>query len=134
MKFSLEAAVGSAALLLAAQPCLATTHHRHLHMAKRNQHRAAHDNNQTKELKAKGSGTCSFPSGEGLVAITPGKDNAGWAMSPDQSCTGGSYCPYACPSGQVMAQWKEGSTYATTDRMVNKTHHFHDFTDRDRRD
>lgn len=122
MKFTLD----TVALLLAAQPCLATMQHRHLHLAKKRLHDLqAGDNdnsdNHTSELKARG-GTCAFPSDAGLVSITPGSDNAGWAMSPDQSCTSGSYCPYACPSGQVMAQWKEGSTYATTERMVETEH------------
>ena len=30
--------------------------------------------------------TCQFPSDKGLVAVTPGAQNAGWAMSPDQPC------------------------------------------------
>lgn len=50
-------------------------------------------------------GTCAFPTDAGLVAVTPSSTNGGWAMSPDQACTPGSYCPYACPPGQVMAQW-----------------------------
>lgn len=26
-------------------------------------------------------------------------------MSPDQACTSGNYCPYACAPGKLMAQW-----------------------------
>ena len=51
------------------------------------------------------SGTCSFPSNLGLVAVAPDQQNAGWAMSPDQPCKCGSWCPYACPPGQVSMQW-----------------------------
>ncbi|ODV78555.1 uncharacterized protein CANTADRAFT_53707 [Suhomyces tanzawaensis NRRL Y-17324] len=48
--------------------------------------------------------TCSLPTDGDLVKIS-GASNDGWAMSPDQKCTAGSYCPYACPPGKVMAQW-----------------------------
>ncbi|CCX05478.1 Similar to Uncharacterized protein YMR244W; acc. no. Q04018 [Pyronema omphalodes CBS 100304] len=55
-------------------------------------------------------GTCEFPKDEGLVAVTPDAMNAGWAMSPDQPCRPGNYCPYACPPGQLMAQWSPKAT------------------------
>lgn len=57
-----------------------------------------------------GSTLCKFPTGVGLIAVTPDKLNAGWAMSPDQPCLPGKYCPYACPPGQVMAQWDPSAT------------------------
>ena len=57
------------------------------------------------EVIEKRTGQCQFPSDAGLVAVTPGAQNAGWAMSPDQPCKPGMYCPYACPPGQLMAQW-----------------------------
>ncbi|KAF3767806.1 hypothetical protein M406DRAFT_31870, partial [Cryphonectria parasitica EP155] len=60
---------------------------------------------------------CAFPESEGLVAVTPGSSNAGWAMSPDQECTAGSYCPFACPPGQLMNQWKPGTTYVYPESM-----------------
>lgn len=60
--------------------------------------------------------TCSLPSGEGLVNV-PGASNGGWAMSPDQACTADMYCPYACPPGQVMAQWKPGSKFVYPSSM-----------------
>lgn len=131
MKFSAQTAL-LAALLSTADQCLATSHHRHHHFGRRHNTPEVSDRNSTSdlaaeiieqkniELKARGLDTCSFPSSDGLIAITPGSDNAGWAMSPDQPCTCGSYCPYACPPGKVSAQWKDGSTYATTDRMVSR--------------
>ncbi|ETS82356.1 hypothetical protein PFICI_04232 [Pestalotiopsis fici W106-1] len=123
MKLAVQTAL-LAALLSAVDQCLATSHHRHHH--RRHSKPEISDRNTTGdiihqknlELKARGLDTCTFPSSDGLIAITPGSDNAGWAMSPDQPCTCGSYCPYACPPGQVSAQWKDGSTYATTDRMA----------------
>ncbi|KAF3491224.1 uncharacterized protein GIQ15_00741 [Arthroderma uncinatum] len=58
----------------------------------------------------KRGGQCQFPTDAGLVSVTPNEQNAGWAMSPDQPCKPGSYCPYACPPGQVMAQWDPDAT------------------------
>lgn len=58
-------------------------------------------------------GSCQFPTNAGLVAVTPGSQNAGWAMSPNQPCTPGMYCPYACPPGQVMNQWDPQATSYT---------------------
>lgn len=57
--------------------------------------------------------TCSFPTNDNLVAITPNSGNGGWAMSPDETCTSGNYCPYACPPGQLAAQWDTKSTSYT---------------------
>lgn len=67
----------------------------------------------------KRSNTCSFPSSDGLVLITPNSKNAGWAMSPDQQCTAGSYCPYACPPGQLMMQWDKSATSYTYPESEN---------------
>ena len=61
----------------------------------------------------KRTGKCQFPSDAGLVAVTPNDSNGGWAMSPDQCCEPGNYCPYACPPGQVMAQWDPDATAYT---------------------
>ncbi|KAL4934257.1 SUN domain-containing protein [Aspergillus undulatus] len=63
-----------------------------------------------KDVVEKRGGSCAFPTDAGLVAVTPGSKNAGWAMSPDQSCEPGNYCPYACPSGQVSMQWDPDAT------------------------
>lgn len=74
---------------------------------------------QNFELEKRG-GQCVFPSDAGLVAVTPGSANAGWAMSPDQSCTPGMYCPYACPPGQVSMQWDPSATaYSYPQSMVS---------------
>lgn len=66
-------------------------------------------------------GTCKFPGDEdsNLVAITPDAKNAGWALSPDQECKPGSYCPIACKPGMVMAQWDPDSTYDYPASMVS---------------
>ena len=61
-------------------------------------------------MHAKRGSSCAFPTDAGLVAITPGEKNGGWAMSPDQSCEPGNYCPYACPPGQVSMQWDPDAT------------------------
>jgi hypothetical protein len=63
--------------------------------------------------------TCQFPTDQGLVPVTPNDSNAGWAMSPNQPCTAGSYCPYACPPGQVMAQWDPSATSYTYPKSMN---------------
>ncbi|KAJ2522871.1 hypothetical protein H4217_000466 [Coemansia sp. RSA 1939] len=55
------------------------------------------------------SGGVRFPWNYGnsdkVVPITPGSTNGGWAMSPNQACTPGTWCPYACESGYYSAQW-----------------------------
>ncbi|POS82968.1 hypothetical protein EPUL_005510 [Erysiphe pulchra] len=77
-------------------------------------------------------GKCQFPSDAGLTAVTPHAKNAGWAMAPDEQCSPGSYCPYACPPGKVMAQWNpnakaytypqsmDGGLYCDHDGQVKK--------------
>ena len=61
----------------------------------------------------KRGGQCQFPYDAGLVSVTPGEQNAGWAMSPNQPCLPGNYCPYACPPGQVSMQWNPAATSYT---------------------
>lgn len=82
-------------------------------------------------VPVKRDNTCKLPTDKGLVNI-PGASNQGWAMSPDQKCTAGNYCPYACPSGQLMAQWdpnaktysypesQNGGLYCNDDGTVSK--------------
>ena len=65
-------------------------------------------------------GQCQFPTNAGLVAVAPNEQNAGWAMSPDQPCLPGNYCPYACPPGQVSMQWDPSATsYSYPKSMVS---------------
>lgn len=61
----------------------------------------------------KRGGQCAFPYDAGLVPVTPGFQNAGWAMSPDQPPKPNSYMPYACPPGQVSVQWDPSATSYT---------------------
>ncbi|TPR02274.1 Alg9-like mannosyltransferase family protein [Aspergillus niger] len=67
----------------------------------------------------KKSSSCQFPSGAGLIPITPHETNGGWAMSPDQECKPGGYCPYACPAGQVSMQWDPEATSYTYPMSMN---------------
>ncbi|KAI5959966.1 hypothetical protein CANMA_004066 [Candida margitis] len=53
---------------------------------------------------------CKFPENEDLVPVYEEGVNAGWAMSPDEACIPGKYCPYACPPGQLMNQWNPAAT------------------------
>jgi hypothetical protein len=84
--------------------------HQHQHHARHAHPSPAESKLVATEPKVKRDGQCQFPSDAGLFAVTPGSENAGWAMSPDQPCTPGKYCPYACPPGQVMAQWDPDAT------------------------
>ncbi|KAK6827887.1 hypothetical protein PG987_011228 [Apiospora arundinis] len=121
MKLSaVQATLGSAALLLV-EPTLATAAHKHKHLGRRNDHSQLHSRSAVAHLEDRGL-ACKFPSGDGLIAVSPNAMNGGWALSPDQVCSPGKYCPYACPPGEMMAQWKPMSTYATTDRMAGGLH------------
>ncbi|TRX98125.1 hypothetical protein FHL15_000770 [Xylaria flabelliformis] len=127
---TLQATIESAVLLLAAQPCYAGAQHQHHHQHRQlhhqhHHHSAKRDNfhfgNSTvnyrygsrrpEKLQARGGSKCEFPTSKGLFAVTPGSMNGGWALAPDQECVDGTWCPIACPSGQVMAQWKPDTTY-----------------------
>ncbi len=71
----------------------------------------------------KRTGKCQFPTDAGLVPVTPNDANGGWAMSPNQCCEPAQYCPYACPPGQVMAQWDpDAKSYAYPQSMVGIFH------------
>ncbi|PVU87256.1 hypothetical protein BB561_006413 [Smittium simulii] len=58
-------------------------------------------------------GTCKFlwssNNSDNVVPITPDGMNAGWAMSPDQACKPGQWCPYACAPGYYSTQWNPKS-------------------------
>lgn len=87
-------------------------HHRDVHTSKAETGGGFGLREQETVIEKRG-GQCQFPTDAGLVAVTPDQQNAGWAMSPNQPCTPGSYCPYACPPGQVMAQWDPEATSYT---------------------
>ncbi|RYP75711.1 hypothetical protein DL771_002198 [Monosporascus sp. 5C6A] len=115
---SIRVAIGSAVVLLST-PTIATVQHRHQHLHQKLAH--AHGSSGYNEkysarnisaLEKRGNKACPFPTDKGLVAVTPGAKNAGWAMAPDQECVEGTWCPIACPPGQVMNQWKPQTTYA----------------------
>lgn len=40
-------------------------------------------------------------------------------MSPDEPCTPGKYCPYACPPGQLMNQWDPDAKAYTYPASMN---------------
>ena len=85
-------------------------HHRDAHTSKREEGYGLDPRDAGLEQR---HGKCEFPTDAGLVPVTPNDINGGWAMSPDQCCEPGSYCPYACPPGQVMAQWDPDATSYT---------------------
>lgn len=87
---------------------IAEAAHSHGHL-----HHRRHDHHGTEKTTEKRGGQCEFPSDAGLVAVTPDQQNAGWAMSPNQPCEPGNYCPYACPPGQVSMQWNPEATSYT---------------------
>ena len=121
----IQAAIGTAILLLLL-PCDAMHGHSLSQLdvlGKRHSHKRIHASPKVEgiEDKLKKRGTCTFPKNAGLVAVTPGSKNAGWALSPDQSCSHGNWCPYACPSGQVMAQWNpQATSYSYPMSMVSR--------------
>ncbi|KAJ6137490.1 hypothetical protein N7471_003976 [Penicillium samsonianum] len=99
MKFQMTSFRAAALVALIASAEAAKHSHGHSH------------HHETRDVAlAKRSGKCEFPSDAGLVEITPHEQNAGWAMSPDQPCEPGNYCPYACPPGQVSMQWDPEAT------------------------
>ncbi|RPA80458.1 hypothetical protein BJ508DRAFT_129636 [Ascobolus immersus RN42] len=79
----------------------------HASVARRHMH---HHSKREGGVERRGGGQCQFPTNAGLVSVTPGEQNAGWALSPDQPCKPGMYCPYACPPGQLMNQWDPSAT------------------------
>ena len=86
-------------------------HHRHLALDTDEAVFDINSNNDT--MLEKRGGQCQFPYADGMVAVDPSGANAGWAMSPDQPCLPGHYCPYACAPGLLMAQWNPAATAYT---------------------
>lgn len=98
MKFNI--APSRAAALVALITSAEAARHGHSHLHRRSENVSVE----------KRGGQCQFPSNAGLVSVTPNEENAGWAMSPNQPCKPGNYCPYACPAGQVSMQWDPKAT------------------------
>ncbi|KAL8748681.1 MAG: hypothetical protein Q9199_008107 [Rusavskia elegans] len=88
--------------------------HRHLHHKGRAVSAIERRNGYRVEEPAveKRTGQCQFPEDAGLVPVA-GSSNGGWAMSPDECCEPGGYCPYACPPGQISMQWDPDATSYT---------------------
>lgn len=99
MKFQIASFRAAALVALIASAEAAKHSHGHNH------------HHETRDVAlGKRGGKCEFPSDAGLVEVTPHEQNAGWAMSPDEPCEPGNYCPYACPPGQVSMQWDPKAT------------------------
>ncbi|KAJ9272825.1 CAZyme family GH132 [Paecilomyces variotii] len=108
MKFNAFSSRIAAVCVLFAAVEASGHNHGHIH-SRRHQHVSA----QQKDQVEKRAVTCDFPTDEGLVAVTPSEQNAGWAMAPDRPCKAGQWCPYACPSGMVSMQWNPEVTSYT---------------------
>lgn len=126
---ALQAALGSALILLSSPLCLADKHgHRLAHSHYRARHTHHHSQRHEHQLEdivvsdekvaEKRGVQCSLPDHPDLVPITPNAKNKGFAMAPDVACTSGMYCPIACKSGKVMAQWEPNSKYVYPQSMV----------------
>src|SRR5277367_3671468 len=93
MKFlDSQTAIGAAILLLSI-PSQAS--HSHLEVLERrhshHHHKKAHTSPRVDGLgdvaqNLKKRGSCTFPTNVGLVPVTPGLLNAGWAQAPDMPC------------------------------------------------
>jgi hypothetical protein len=119
MRFStFQAAIGSASILFSAQPAAASLGHRHSHdhHARRHGHGHGHGSLFSAPKVAR-KATCSLPDHPDLVRVS-GQDNNGFAMSPDEPCEDGKWCPIACKSGKLMAQWKPGTKQVYPESMV----------------
>ncbi|EHA54944.1 hypothetical protein MGG_11149 [Pyricularia oryzae 70-15] len=128
------ATLGAALLLLGVQQCAATSGHRSLHRQFEKRHGHNHlptrsfeadlrspeseESGNISEVRKRGS-SCSLPDDDdSLVRITDTRnDNQGFAMSPDQTCEDGMYCPFACKPGMLMNQWKEGTSFKPVESM-----------------
>ncbi|KAL7938158.1 hypothetical protein V8C35DRAFT_142918 [Trichoderma chlorosporum] len=108
----IQAAFVSAVVLASLPAGTVATSHKRFHQLpnKKHTHLRSHTVEDANSIVKRG--TCPFPTDDpNLVAITPDAENAGWAMSPDQPCQPGHYCPIACKPGMVMAQWDPTSSY-----------------------
>jgi hypothetical protein len=119
---SIQAALGSALVLLHAGPASASHSHNEHHFlhAKRHAHRhhgySSIAESRDAEGKVQKRATCTLPTDPDITYITGGT-NAGWAIPPDRECHDGMFCPYACAPGKVMNQWKPGTGYHYPESM-----------------
>ena len=92
---------------------------------RRHARRAGHKHQHKRHdlLAVKRSTQCQFPTNVGLVPVTPNQQNAGWAMSPDQPCLPGNYCPYACPSG-ILSHYDVADGFRASVDAVGSGCHF----------
>jgi hypothetical protein len=115
-----QAALASAVVLLSLPAGSVASSHKRFHQLpnKKHTHLRSHTVESPNSIVKRG--TCAFPTDDpNLVAVTPDAENAGWAMSPDQPCKPGHYCPIACKPGMVMAQWSPDSSYSYPSSMVS---------------
>lgn len=124
---TLQAALGSALILLSAHTAIASNAHRraHNHYGKRHGHGHSHEVVDVIESPVAGRDLeerdveCPFPFDDPtVVPVSRNKKNKGWAIAPDRACTVGNYCPIACKPGMVMNQWEKGSSYVYPQSMV----------------
>ncbi|KAK3391006.1 hypothetical protein B0H63DRAFT_129789 [Podospora didyma] len=117
---ALQAAIGSASVLFSTSASAAANHgHRHAHeqYGKRHGHlnHTAVEVIDAPEIEKRGA-PCYLPDHPDLVKV-PGAMNNGFAMSPDEPCVDGKWCPFACVPGKVMAQWDPDSRYVYPQSM-----------------
>ncbi|OLY80444.1 putative secreted beta-glucosidase adg3 [Smittium mucronatum] len=66
---------------------------------------------------------CAFPwpygTSDMVYPITPYELNGGWAMSPNQACRRGTWCPYACAPGYYSTQWDPSANQANGPGSMN---------------
>lgn len=130
MKFTtIPGALLAALLLIAPTAVVAKAHRHHGRLAHIFDHPSPQEasffetsSSKAKRVAKKRGGSCPFPTDDpNLVSVTPDEKNAGWAMSPDQECEPGNYCPFACKPGMVMNQWEPDSTYTYPSSMVGSS-------------
>ena len=119
MRFAtLQAAIGSASLFLSVESASIAASHGHHHVHNQIGRRHAHQDELVGAPAIAKRSTCSLPDHPDLVFV-PGEKNNGFAIAPDMACKDGMYCPIACVSGKVMAQWQPNSTYVYPQSTVS---------------
>lgn len=100
----------AALVLLCAETSYAHSHGHRRHTHSHSLRHAKIHAEVEKPAVEKRKSTCTLPDHSDLHFV-PGDVNNGFAMSPDQPCEDGMYCPIACKPGKVMAQWEADTTY-----------------------